>query len=163
RDAVTQRAGLGGHAAAVHARHDVHAGLVAHGLQRLADGPLQRVAREEHLERLAVDDVLARARPERDARDSGLALAGGGVAGPGGQVDRRLGDDLRKLLVGLAALGDLLVVLVLAVARTVAEGLLALAHDVDLEIHAGDRRLLARALLDILDVLRVGRGTAGGH
>src|SRR4051794_13036847 len=46
-DAVAQPGGLGGHAAAVHARDDVHAVLVAHRLEWLADGPLQRRAREE--------------------------------------------------------------------------------------------------------------------
>src|SRR5439155_5415299 len=68
RDPVAQRAGLRGDAAAVHGGHDVHAGLVANGLQRLADRALQRVAREEDLERTAVDHVLAGARLERDAR-----------------------------------------------------------------------------------------------
>src|SRR6185369_10153647 len=47
RDAVPQRAGLRGHAAAVHRGDHVHARLVAHGLERLADRPLQRRAREE--------------------------------------------------------------------------------------------------------------------
>src|SRR6185503_6047076 len=66
-DAVAQRAGLCRDAAAVHRRDDVHAVLVADGLERLADRALQRGAREELVERLAVDDVGARARLERDA------------------------------------------------------------------------------------------------
>src|SRR5690242_4836777 len=49
-DAVAQRAGLGRDPAAVHAGHDVHARLVADGLERLADVALQGRPREEHLE-----------------------------------------------------------------------------------------------------------------
>src|SRR3954454_17471392 len=60
-DPVAQRAGLGGDAAAVHPRDDVHARLVADRLQRLADVALQRRAREELLERAAVDEVGPRA------------------------------------------------------------------------------------------------------
>src|SRR5947209_13261015 len=87
RDAVTQRPGLGGDAASVHARDDVHALLVAHRLQRLADSALQRRPREVHVQRLAVDRVGAVARLERDTRDGGLALAGGAVAGGRGEGD----------------------------------------------------------------------------
>src|SRR4029077_20644611 len=50
RHAMAQRAGLGRHATAVHARDDVHPGLVTDGLQRLPDHALQRLAREEGLE-----------------------------------------------------------------------------------------------------------------
>src|SRR5579859_5264236 len=57
RDTVPERAGLGGHAAAVHAGDDVHARLVADGLERLADDALERLAGEERLERLAVDRI----------------------------------------------------------------------------------------------------------
>src|SRR4051794_13262313 len=46
RDAVAQRAGLGADAAAVDPDDDVHAVLVADGLQRLADVAAQRGARE---------------------------------------------------------------------------------------------------------------------
>src|SRR6201999_1069510 len=152
-DAVAQRAGLGGDTAAVHRGDDVHARLVADRLERLADRALQRLAREERLERLAVDDVLAGAGLERDARDGRLALARGAVAGAGGEVDRRVGDRLRQLVV--VVVGGLVVVLldvVLAVARTVGQGLFALADDVDLEVHAGDRRLHARRLVDLFDL-----------
>src|SRR5947208_10235391 len=45
-DPVAQRAGLGADAAAVHAGHDVHALVVADGLERLADLALERVAGE---------------------------------------------------------------------------------------------------------------------
>src|SRR5207247_4599520 len=118
-----------------------------------ADRALQGGAREEGVERLAVDGVLAGAGLERDSRDSGLALAGGAVARAGGEVDRRVGDRLGQLLLGLrGALGGLLVVLVLAVARAGTQRLLALPDDVDLEVHAGDRRLLTRRLLAVLDV-----------
>src|SRR5947199_502602 len=58
RDAVAQRAGLRADAAAVHARDDVHAVVVADRLQRLADRTLQGRAREELFEAAAVDAVL---------------------------------------------------------------------------------------------------------
>src|SRR4051794_715676 len=86
RDAVAQGAGLGADAAAVQAGHDVHLLVVADGLERLADLALQRVAREEDVELLAVDRVDAGARPEDHAGDGGLALAGRLVAGVGGEV-----------------------------------------------------------------------------
>src|SRR3954447_20840488 len=57
RDAVAQGAGLGAHAAAVHPGDDVHPVLVADRFERLADRALQRGAREEDIERLAVDRV----------------------------------------------------------------------------------------------------------
>src|SRR3954447_17164834 len=87
-DPVTQRAGLGAHPTAVQPGDHVHAVLVADGLERLADLALERVAREVVVELLAVDRVHAGARLEDHARDRGLALAGGGVAGAGGEVDR---------------------------------------------------------------------------
>src|SRR3954447_25275379 len=108
-DAVAQRAGLGGHAAAVNARDDVHARLVADGLERLADVALQRGTREEDVERAAVDRVLAGAGEERDARDRGLALAGRAVARARAEVDRDRGDRLVGDLVGVAR-GRLVVV-----------------------------------------------------
>src|SRR3954470_11220833 len=58
-DAVAQRARLGGDAAALHAGHDVHAVLVADRLERLADVALEGRAREEDIERAAVDRVRA--------------------------------------------------------------------------------------------------------
>ena len=92
--------------------------------------------------------VGAGAGLEDHARDGGLALAGRGVARAGGQVDRGVGDRLGELLLGGVAVGVAVLVLVLA-----AQGLLALAHDVDLEVHAGDLRLDARGLLDVILVL----------
>src|SRR5688500_15523063 len=91
-DAVAQRAGLGGRAAAVQRGHDVHARLVAHGLQRLADVALQGGTREVGVQLAAVDRVRAAAGSQDDARDGGLALAGGAVARVGAEVDGRLGD-----------------------------------------------------------------------
>src|SRR4051794_15541726 len=134
RDAVTQRAGLRGDAAAVHAGDDVHAVLVADGLQRLADRALQGGAREVGVERLAVDRVCPVARLEDHAGDRALALAGGGVGGAGGEVDRRLGDRLVGLLLGGQGGLGLLALLVGQVGQRV----LALADDVDLEVGAGD-------------------------
>src|SRR4051794_30214420 len=161
RDAVAQGAGLGADAAAVHAGHDVHAILVADGLQRLADRALQRRAREEVVQRLAVDRVRAGARLEDHAGDSGLALAGRAVPRARGEVDRR-GRDRRvldRVLVGLGR--GLVVVAVLVVGRAL---IVALEHEVDLEVGAGDRRLLARRLLDVLvlDVLDLALRLCGG-
>src|SRR6185437_7937984 len=75
-DPVAQGAGLGGHAATVHPGDDVHAGLVADGLERLTDYSLKGLAREERLERLAVDHVGAAAGLEDHPRHRGLAFAG---------------------------------------------------------------------------------------
>src|SRR5215216_1235906 len=160
RDRVAQGAGLGRHAAAVHRGDDVDLLLQPDGLERGADRALQCRPREEDVERAAVDLVCAGARLEDHARDGGLALAGRGVAGAGGEVDRRVGDRLGQIVLGGLGLGVPVEVLVLA------EGLLALAHDVDLEVHAGDLRLDARGLVDELLVgvlLRrcPGRGSLG--
>src|SRR5919201_3704525 len=159
-DAVAQGAGLGGDPAAVHARDDVHARLVADRLERLADVALQGRAREERLEAAAVDDVRAVAWLEDHARDGGLALAGRAVAGVGGEVDRDGGD---RLVVGhdvLCLLGQRLGLLVLVVRALAVLG--ALHDDVDLEVGAGDLGLDAGSglLLVLLVVLLVvpGRG-----
>src|SRR5207248_6504027 len=72
-DAMTQRTGLGGDAAAVDARDYVHALVVAGRLERLARLALQPYAREVILERLAVDGVCAGAGLEDDPRHRGLA------------------------------------------------------------------------------------------
>src|SRR3954451_12973265 len=121
-DAVAQGAGLGGLAAAVDAGDDVHPGLVAHGLERLADRPLQRGPREVVVERAVAPLALgagqrevAVAGLEVDAGHGALALAHDvaprGVARAGGEVDRGLGDPL--LLLGLLGVrGDGLVVLI---------------------------------------------------
>src|SRR4051794_22959245 len=89
---VAESTRLGGNAAAMEAGVDVHARLVAHRLERLADVALQGLAREEVLERAAVDGVGAFARAKDHARDGGLALAGRGVPGAGGEIDRGLRD-----------------------------------------------------------------------
>ena len=161
RDAVAQGAGLGAHAAAVHRGDDVHARLVADRLERLADRALQRGPREEDVERLAVDRVRAVARLEDHARHGGLALAGRGVAGAGGQVDRRIRDRLGEVLLAVAGLAGLVVVL--AVEVLAAQGLLALADDVDLEVGARDQRLHAGSgLLVVLAVVLLGGCGLGG-
>src|SRR4051794_17377908 len=117
-DPVAQRAGLGGDAAALHAGHDVHAVRVADRLERLADVALERRAREEDVERAAVDGVRARARQQNHAGDGRLALAGRAVPGAGSQVDRDGGDRLVGDLIGIAG-GRLLVVLALAAGERV--------------------------------------------
>src|SRR4051812_11740674 len=136
RDAVAQGAGLGAHAAAVHPGDDIHAVLVADGLQRLADRALEGRAREEVVHRLAVDRVRAVAGLEDDARLRGLALAGRLVGGTRGEVDGGLGDGLVGqgvgILDGLAVLVELLVV-----GRAI---VVAVHDDVDLEVGAGDLR-----------------------
>src|SRR4051794_22475884 len=158
-DAVTGGPRLRGHAAAVHAGDDVHARLVAHRLERLADVALQRRAREELVERPAVDGVRTGARLEDDARDGRLALARRAVARPGGEVvrDRRdglvAGDVLGVVAGGLA-------VVVLVVRALAALG--ALHDEVDLEVGARDLRLLARSGLLLVVVVRVGGRLGGG-
>src|SRR4051794_1658565 len=155
-DAVAQRARLRGDAAALHAGHDVHAVRVADRLERLADVALEGRAREEDVERAAVDRVPAGARQEDHARDRGLALAGSAIARAGAQVDRDGGDRLVGDLVGLAGRG----VLVVSVAG---ERVGPLLDDVDLEVSAGDLRLDARrlvlvVLVVLVDLLRDGLG-----
>ena len=62
-------------------------------------------AREVLLERAPVDQVGAAAGTQDDAGDRGLALAGGAVAGAGGEVDGGRGDRLGEdLLVGFLGL-----------------------------------------------------------
>src|SRR5215213_6469255 len=162
RDRVAQGAGLGRHAAAVHRGDDVDLLLQSDRLERGADRALQSGAREEGVERAAVDLVGAGAGLQDHARDGGLALAGRGVARAGGEVDRGVRDRLREVLVGGLAVALAVDVLVLAVA------LLALADDVHLEVHAGDLGLDAGPLLDVFDValdhrlVRVDVGRGGG-
>src|SRR4051794_24410875 len=158
-DAVTQGTRLRGHAAAVHAGDDVHARLVAHRLERLADVALQRRAREDLVERPAVDGVRTGARPEDDARDGRLALAGRAVARPGGEVDR---DRRDGLVVGdvLGVVAGGLAVVVLVVRALAALG--ALHDEVDLEVGARDLRLLARSGLLLVVVDGVGGRLGGG-
>ena len=116
------------------------------------------------LEALAVDQVAARSRPQRDPGDRRLALSGGPVAGTRGEVDRggrdRLGDRL-LLLVVLAGAGLLCVLL----DRVGVDVLIyppqrvdALGDDVDLEVGTGHRRLLARGRL----LVGLGRLCLGG-
>src|SRR6185436_850322 len=155
-----QRARLGGDAAAVHAGDDVHARVVADGLEGLADRPLQRRAREEHVELAAVDRVGAGARDQDDAGDRGLALARRAVARASGQVDRDGRDGLVGDLVGVARRRVLV-----ALALAAQEGVGALLDDVDLEVGARDLGLDARGLVDeiLLEAFVVGgRGGLGG-
>jgi hypothetical protein len=146
-----------GDAAAVHAGHDVHARLVAHRLQGLADRALQRGAREERVELLAVDRVGARARLEDDARDGRLALARRAVARVRGEVDRR-GDGLQVEVVVLRGGGGLGLG---GLALLAGQGVLALGDDVHLEVHAGDRRLDAGRVVLVVLVVEVGGGGRG--
>src|SRR3954447_26819750 len=140
-DAVAQRARLRGDAAALHAGHDVHAVRVADRLERLADVALEGRAREEDVQRAAVDRVRARAGKQDHAGDRGLALARRAVARAGGQVDRDGGDRLRRDVVGVAGRGVLVVVL------AAGERVGPLLDDVDLEVGAGDLRLDAGRLV----------------
>src|SRR4051794_12619004 len=162
-DAVAQRARLRGDAAALHAGHDVHAVRVADRLERLADVALKGRAREEDVERAAVDRVPAGARQEDHAGDRRLALAGSAIARAGAQVDRDGGDRLVGDLVGLAGRGVLVVIVA-------GERVGPLLDDVDLEVGAGDLGLDARrlglvvlvVLVDLLrDRLRGGRRRGG--
>src|SRR5215207_1273420 len=82
-DAVAQGACLAGDAAAVQDRRDVEPALGARRRERHAGLGHQHRAPEELLDGPAVADDLARPRRQRDARDRGLALAGGPVAGGG--------------------------------------------------------------------------------
>src|SRR6185312_926637 len=161
-DAVAKRAGLGGDAAPVQARDDIHAVLVAHRLQGLADVALKGRAGEVLLERAAVDEVGAGPRAQRDAGDRGLALARRAVARSRGEVDRdardRLGD--RLVPVGLAALRLLLALLLdgvrVDVLLALAERVDALGDDVDLEVRARHGRFLARRRLLVELLLALG-------
>src|SRR6266508_2779896 len=153
-DVVAQNTRLRGHAAAVHARDDVHARLVAHGLEGLPDVALQWRAREELHERAPVDRVGARAGLEDHAGDGGLSLAGRAVARPGGEVDRDRGDGL---IVGDVTVVDAdgLAVVVLVVWAVATLG--SLEDDVDLEVGARDLRLDAQSGL-VLVLVHVGLG-----
>jgi hypothetical protein len=121
----------------VHAGHDVHAVLVADGLQRLADVAAEGGAREVRVQRLAVDRVGAGAGAQDDAGDGRLALAGRAVARARGEVDD--GGDRR--LVGAVLLG---LGLGGSVGLLLRERVGALEDDVDLEVGTRDRGLLAR-------------------
>src|SRR3954447_882156 len=166
RDPMPQRAGLGRDAAAVQPGMHVHARLVAHRLERLADVALQGLGGEEVLERGAVDRGGALAAPQHRAREGGLALAGGGVAGPGGEVDRGLRDRALLALDGplVVDLDDLLDVIhdldALGQGRLggrAAQRVKPLGDDVGLEVGAGD---------DVgaggLRLVAVARGRSGG-
>src|SRR5262245_37952639 len=74
-DALAHRAGLAGLAAADHVDHDVERGLVVGEHERLAHDHAARLAREELVDRLLVDDELARACLDEHARDRSLAAA----------------------------------------------------------------------------------------
>src|SRR4051812_44705915 len=154
--AVAQGAGLGRHSAAVDAGDHVHLLLVARRLERSADGLLQRGAREEVLERAAVDLVHARARLEDHAGDGGLALAGGLVARVGGQFHRGAGRRRGRHLGGLGR-GPLGRRRLLAVVGVGAGGVVELALRRRLLLLGKDRlEVLARdhVALGLLDVAR---------
>src|SRR4029453_2813958 len=84
RDAVAQRAGLAGDAAAPEQRVHVEGGGHVGGLERLARRGLERLAREVLLEAAPVHQDLAAPEPEAHPCDGGLALAGGGGHRGGG-------------------------------------------------------------------------------
>ncbi len=112
---------------------------------------------------LPVDQVAAGARPQRDPGDRRLALAGGAVAGARGQVDRGRRDGLGDRLVLLSVLAGrcLLAVVVdrvgIDVLLAAAERVDALGHDVDLEVRAWHRGLLAGRRLLLGLGLGIGR------
>src|SRR3954469_448591 len=99
RDAVADGPRLPRDAAAVDASPDVHLALVSRGQERLADEGLVLVAREVVLEASPVDLELPGAGPQDDARDRGLALAGGLDPRIAVQLDGRL-PGRRRLLPG---------------------------------------------------------------
>src|SRR5882724_10351954 len=76
RDAVVDRAGLAGDAAAVDRDLDVEAGRHRHELERLADDHAAGLAAEELLDRASVDRDLAGPRREVDAGGRTLATSG---------------------------------------------------------------------------------------
>src|SRR4051794_27618198 len=176
-DAVAERSRLGGYAAAVDPGHDVHAALVAGGLERAARGALQAEPREERVELAAVDGVGAVAGLEDHAGNRGLALAGGRVAGVRGQVehlalglrggsavalDLALGGGLGRAVVARAVLGDGPSVVGLRVGAELVGRLLpglALQDQVGLQVRAGhDVGLVRRGLLTARLLLRARLG-----
>src|SRR5687767_13545304 len=81
RDAEPERAGLAGHAAAVHVgQHIELIGRLGQD-QRLADLHPQRFDRKRVVERAAVDGDRAGAWPEKDPCGGGLATAGAVILG----------------------------------------------------------------------------------
>ena len=79
----------------MHPGDDVHLVLISDGLKRLADVALQRGAREELIDRTAVDQVLALTWLKNYASNCPLALTGGCVARVGSELDCR-GDRYRN-------------------------------------------------------------------
>src|SRR5438105_6674922 len=172
-NAVAERARLGRDATAVDLGHDVHALVEARRLERLARRLLERRAREVILQRAAVDHVGPAAGTQDHARDRGLALAGGLVAGVRREVQRRAGRRRLPRLLALGRLGLRGLGLgdrgsTLLAGRPVAIGVLvALAlraflgeHEVGLEVGAGDHLvlLLLLAAPAALTVGTLGRG-----
>src|ERR1019366_4695600 len=152
--AVAKSPGLRRDSASVEPRHHVHALLIAHRLQRLADVALEGQPREVLLERAAVDQIGAGARSQRHTCDRRLALTRGAIARARGQVDRSRCDRLCKRLVlgvrtgllgRLAVLVQSVGILVGLLATTQRVG--ALGHDVDLQVGTRDSRFLARRRL----------------
>src|SRR5580765_4060225 len=76
RDAVSDRDRLGRDAATLHARVDPEAVECRRDLERLMHDHARRLAAEVRVERALVDDDLALAGLETDARDRRLPLAG---------------------------------------------------------------------------------------
>ena len=76
-DAVADRAGLAGHAAALGGRDDVVLALDAGDLERLERVDARGLVGDVLLEGALVDRALAFAGDELDAGDGGLAAAGG--------------------------------------------------------------------------------------
>src|SRR5690606_7194764 len=81
RDAVADRTGLAGRAAAAHGDVDVELVLGLGDGERLAHDHARGLAAEEDVERPAVDDDLAAAGTQNDAGRGGLAAAGSVMTG----------------------------------------------------------------------------------
>src|SRR5437879_8677144 len=76
RDAVAHRAGLPAFPASIHVYHDVEARQALGELERLAHHHAAGLAPEEFVHRLAVDDELALAGLQKNARHRALAPPG---------------------------------------------------------------------------------------
>src|SRR4051812_10757085 len=173
-DPVPERGGLSRYAAAVDLRDHVHAAVVAGGLERQARVLLERDAREVDVEGLAVDRIRALAWLEDHACDGALALAGGAVAGVGGELERSARGGRVFDRGGFLALGDSRVVVARGRRIRVWIGVLALGgpllleHEVRLEVRAGNDDGLILRLLVVLAprralAARLGLAALGGR
>src|SRR6185312_983347 len=91
------------------ARDDIHALLVTHRLEWLADIALECDPWEMLVQRTTVDEIGTAAWTQDDSSDRGLALAGRLVAGTRGEIDRGARDRLGQpgalgVLLGLGLL-----------------------------------------------------------